>query len=366
MGYFAAFLVVLLGLLSPKSRITTAIMSTYIWCIIALNTVSADYYAYEEMYRCAFEPRYGHHEPLFMLLCKICLSLGLSFTQFRMIVAAIVVVLIVKAISALTDYRNYALALFILFPLAPLVSGLRSTLGFSVAIYCIAKYLLSKESTALNKYIIGIFAAMLCHYSCCFFFIFILSRGKNKKISNSIVVAAFCFCAALFLGYSGLLLNLMTMVTSSPKIIYWFSPEKLGFSPNYLIVIFAMSIIMLLLLLSRNREIRREQGNSKAECNSDMISQAMLICAYSMISLTGAIFSSVVFLRLLIPSVVISYCILAETLAPWTDDSKTVWKEKTATYFGLPLIVTVFTIYIFSTWIGGDMLSTFQNNMLFV
>ena len=365
MGYLVAALMVLLGLFRKKSKLLTYLYGVYFWALIALNTFTADYGTYKEMYLCCFEPRYAFHEPGYMTICRICLRLGLSYIQFRMVISAIIVILIIKGLRYYTESINYALAIYLMFPFVGLVSGLRNATSTAILIYAF-HFLFQDGTKALKKYILSVAVAMLFHYCAVFYFVFIFVRYRRIKIIETMACVIVSIFAIIELAKEGVLYRIINLFTNSEKVLNWFV-LALHISPIYILTF--IWFIILLWMLYRARMIMSLRQRAGIEINkfqksNDILKVAKMV-TLSLLAYSGAIFRGVVFLRLLLSQLPICYAIIGSVFVAKSSDLPEIQKECRLVEFLFPIWVVCVALFVFGYWIGGSFLQVYQNNLLF-
>lgn len=366
MGYIVAALMVLLGVFRKKSKFVTYLYSAYMWALIALNTYTADMEAYKEMYLCCFEPRYSGHEIGYMTICRICLSIGLSYTQFRMIIAAIIVVFVISGLKYYTSNINYALSLFLLFPFAGNVSGLRNGVGMALFIYA-SHFLLQDDRKSTFRYVLLISIAMLFHYNSVFYFIFLFVKYKRIKTLEMMVGIVAAIAAVILFAQIGVLYNVVSIFTNSEKVLDWFRTGKPYMSPLYILTFLCFIVWLWLFYRARMIASLREKtgGDSGGKQTRDSVLRVAKIVALSLLSFSGAIFRSVVFLRYVLVPLPICYAVFSDVFIAKSIDSLGIQNECRMIRFILPVCVLCVALFVYGYWIGGNTLQVYQNNLLF-
>lgn len=355
MGYFVAIIIILLGFLKKNNKVVTSIQIIYMWALIALNCNSSDYWAYEEMYRCCFEPRYATHEIGYILLCKAGLMLGLSYTHFRMIIATIIIFFVFLGYRALTSNINMALSFYLVFGFVGNVSGLRNAIAASILIYA-SHYLIYDTKKGVWKYLWLICLAIMFHYSAFFYLIFVLCRAKIKPCLMGIMVAITSIGVMTVLK-SGIIYKIIISFTNREKTVKWFSGYgSLSISPLYVISI--IMIIIFLLLLKHKMILNINNGY----ISDKYVERTEKIIILSLFSYALAACSSVVWVRLFVATLPIGYGLYAcENSTSYEQTVK--FKQYN---FILYLLCACSFLFVYVYWIGGNMWKAFQNNYLFV
>ncbi len=365
-GYCVFAVMLFLGFRYKKSKYVTVILCIYFWVLIALNTFTADYYAYEEMYLCAFEPRYIQHEIGYMLLCRICLVLGLSYRQFRMVVGLFIVICIYHGIRYYTDRMNYVLALYLIFPFLSVVSGLRNACCIAVMLV-ISRYLFGDKRYDTLKYIFGVAAAMMFHYSAGFYILFAAAKfSKSKNIR--MLVQTCIFSVVVFLAAKlDLFYKVAVQFTNRQKTLQWlhFTPF---FSPLYIVAMGILCIFLFVLYNAKLIERKREtMGINKClVMDARKMEQISRVLIVSLIAFTGAIFRSVVFLRLILTMLPVGYAVCANAFISYCNEDVNTRFSCTAFRVLVPVFSVLVSIFVFGYWIGGDVFHVVVNNLLFL
>lgn len=393
-GYIAALAMIILGIRFQSSKFITFLFGVYYWIIIGLNTVSADYEAYREMYEYCFAPRYASHEIGYMAISKFFYTLGFSYETFRMIIGLAIVVILISGILKFTSRPNYVLSLIIIFPLVSLVSGLRNSLSVAIIIHGsyyllngvnIKKhkhlirfklgqnYLFNNKSEETKKtmfFIFHVVVATLFHYSSLFYLVFLYAKYSKRK-SISLIIQTFVFIIlAVFISRSGMLYSLISRYTLREKTLQWFNSSSSGnmsVSVLYYLCFALFGIALYLLYLCRLTAKDRALNHvgDMNIINDDNILVITRIVIVSFLAFAGAIFSSVVFLRLVLTPIPLIYCVFSESLVSYQmDNSHTSNRIRGIRLSIYPFLIIV-TMFVFGYWIGGDMLSTFINNRIF-
>ena len=187
------------------------------WIILGLNTNTPDYLNYLYMYIYSDTSIYATHEMGYIWFCRLFHSLGLTFQQFRMIYAFFYMMIVVKTIRQYTNNVNFVLVLFFIFPFLPYVSGLRNTMAAAIVCYSI-HFLFERNKKGTTKYIIGILAATLFHYSSLFYLVFLFARRKI----NVLFLLAIGFLVGGIATHTTILLHIAESITANEKILTWF------------------------------------------------------------------------------------------------------------------------------------------------
>ena len=89
MGFILFFSLIILAIIFPKSKSLSFIIILFIFTLFGLNTATPDYSNYEFMYTNINTGLFELNEPGYVFLCSFCNRLGLTFHEFRMVIAVI-------------------------------------------------------------------------------------------------------------------------------------------------------------------------------------------------------------------------------------------------------------------------------------
>lgn len=394
-GYMIALLMFVLGIRFKSSKYLTFLYGIYCWILIGLNTVSADYDAFKEMYYCCFAERYSGHEPGYLALCKLFYSLGFSFEAFRAIAGAIIVIILISGIKKITPKTNYVLSLMLIFPLVSLVSGLRNSFSYVIMLHGMYyllngvnsdnkfrkpsrfRVLLKKkdlpgnkndERKKLLKFIFCVIIATMFHYSSLFYLVFLYAKYSKKKTTSLMVQTLAIVSIVIVMFQTGLLFRIISRLTSREKTLNWFPSSSTAYvSPLYIVTLALFGI--LLFLLYRCRVVSELRGltaaNNTSAINKNNILVISRIMVVSFLAFAGAVGSSVVFLRLVILPIPLSYCAFSECLTVYQGDSYRVQREVTIIRLFIYGFAALAALFVYGYWIGGNNLQQYINNLVF-
>lgn len=371
MGYLLAIGLITLGLCNKKAKWVTVLLIIYMWVLISLNTTSADYLNYQEMFEHCFDPAYALHEPGYMLLCKICKFLGMSFRGFRMVVATVVIFFTFKGLSYYSKNINYVLALYLIFPFVGAVSGLRSGVCMSIVLYAM-RYLFSTRKHACMKYIIWIMIAVTFHYSALFYLLYLFARNKKVLWECWLAIAMVVIPSGILLAQKGIFYQIADLLTDSDKVLFWFDNANVNFSPLYTVSMMLMLAYMFLFLRAKHLIAKtslelQNEGIFTSKENIDIMIKVEILTSFAF---TGAIFSGVVFLRLLLTAIPLYYAVHACVFLSNTkiNDPSDLFDhgEKRVWRILLPIFALIIHAFVYVYWIGGAQYSAYQNNLLFI
>jgi len=218
MPYIIPILLFFLGLKFSKSRLVTLLFLIYFWVLMGLNSFTPDWGSYENIYDNYLFANTDSTEIGYVALCGLGNLAGLSYQQFRMCFAAIYIVFVLLASRRLSEFPNYVLALFLLWPFVPGVSGLRFSMATIIVCFAVP-FLFDGKKKGIVLYILWISIAMLIHKSVAFFLVLLLARTKfNNKQERLILYCTLCLF--LLIGASDIM-GRLPFIADSPKLNKW-------------------------------------------------------------------------------------------------------------------------------------------------
>lgn len=219
MAFIIPIILIITGILRPKSVLATILFVAYFIVIMGLNIKTPDYDTYEKVY----DPLYitlveDNYEIGFKGLVLLCNYFGLSYQEFRVVVSILFSVCVVFASRKLSLYPNYLLTLLLIWPFLPGVSGLRQTLANAVML-CGIPHLAYDDKKHLIKYVIWILLAWSIHQSALFYLLFILGKREfgNKEVRYIVYATVGGIC---ILGFSQFLGNI-SFIQNNHKLDKW-------------------------------------------------------------------------------------------------------------------------------------------------
>lgn len=138
-----------LNLYSKKSGPVFVLSLLAMWIVMTFTTGNADEEIYVSRYT---DPDLwkGNTEPLFFALIKLCRLVGLSFTQYKGILAIVYLLLIGTTVWKLAKYPNVVLCLFFVYPFVMNVSQLRFGISSAVLVFS-CRFLVHDSSNRTGK-----------------------------------------------------------------------------------------------------------------------------------------------------------------------------------------------------------------------
>lgn len=255
----AYYLLSILGIIKKKSKLLTALMMIIMWIVFGLCTYNGDYGNYSYIYKNIQTQAYWtEFEPLFSVLMYICSVSGLSFIQFRMVFSGLYIILLYITIGKYTENKAEVLGLYMLFPFLFFTSVIRS--GFASVLIALAYYEIIAEKDNKIKFWILIIVATLIHYTS-FFFIFYYYLRKKKFKRNSVILVVGLVGVALVAYYTGIIYQVVSMMTSSYRTLKWFMPGNSVQKPRWILYLVMIALMLVFLAYLSRRDNNRHTRN---------------------------------------------------------------------------------------------------------
>lgn len=222
-----SFFLFLTAYLKPKSKVISFLVLGTMWVLYGFNTYSGDFVAYEYVYNDLWNIGVMHFEPAYSLIMILCKLLNMSFIMFKVVLATLYVLLLYQVTCKYTQYCALALALYFLYPFPYFMSVLRG--GFaSLIIVNAAHHLCSQEKAGNIKFIFGILAATMFHYtSIFFFFLLFVKNGLDKKKITVLLLGIMLF-GTLYMKAD--LYAIVSRFTEREKTLQWFQRTNIAYS----------------------------------------------------------------------------------------------------------------------------------------
>lgn len=365
LAYLIPFILFILGIRNNKSKLITYLFLLYFWVLMGLNTNTPDYNTYEMYF---LNPSSFNVEWGFGLLCDLLRNAGFTYLQFRMLYAAIYSSLAVLTAKRLSTNENYVLAMFLLWPFVPFVSGIRFALAAMIVCFGIP-FLLPGHKRGTIKYILCVVIASLIHTSALFYLVFIFAKRRYKSFQYFLI--AFTVVIGGILIKTSLLMNIVQNYYPNPHLIKWLSLTStdighLNLTGLIVHVFFVIAFPVLVSILTKF--ITGSKKNSFIEDVSSTEEKAyQRLILYKNISIYGLLaipsyFISSEFERLLFGMLMVYYSTFAEFKY---SQIKIYAREKMIYRIAcMLLVVLLLALYIYSTK-SHDVFATFRDNLLF-
>ncbi len=219
------FFVIILGLISDKSKIVRLLQYALIIIIFVFNSWNQD----DVFYRGIYSGYYGRsHEIGFDLVCHFFYSRGVTYEAFRACYVAVATVLFITAFHiGFRDSKNRAYSLLLLYPLLPLVELLRNFMAIAIVVCGVIWYFSRERDKIKDKiiFLIFIFLGAMFHYNVLFFVILLLP-SEIKPQKNTYVLIALLSLGSILICNVSIFKSLLSLVFHSQKILGWFNSEN--------------------------------------------------------------------------------------------------------------------------------------------
>lgn len=358
MAYLIPIILLLFGFTFPKSKWVTFAFVAYFLILMGFNTYTPDYEEYEKFYGAIW--MYPYLELGFQGLCLLGNILGLSFQEFRIMYAAVFAFFTFVAVKRLTPFPNYVLALFLLWPFIPGVSGIRQSLA-NMIMCCGFPCLFKSGRIQIVKYVLWVGLAYLIHQSSLFFLLFIFARidigVKEKRMIYLIVILG-----VIIMSGSRMLGDLLAL-SDNHKLDKWLNingdqnvphPNFWGFAIRSLLVCLYAYVV------PRMRSIVLRYGNV-----DENTKKRLLVCCNTSIILLISIPGFVVtaeFQRFMYASLLIYYVLFADF--KYSEFVSSCKHRKQLLLMSYIIIFATIWYYWFSMR-NHDLMATFTDNLIF-
>ena len=269
MEYLIMAVIVLCGCTMVKTaslrNLIFFLVCLYMWILIGFNVSSPDYAAYEYMY--THLNYYGLHEPGFVLLMKMCLMIGISYQQFRVLFATIIVFMAVFTVRRLTGNKNIVMAMFLIIPLLGYDTIMRQAIAASIICYTVTYLIETDNRESIQKYMIGVFVATLFHYTSIFYIVLLFCKSRYFK-KSVVLLGVFAEIAMFGIISSGLAYKIVSGIVKNDKITNWFNYSKLDHPKWSTVIVFILCQCLLLYFVKRSaKTIIDLQDHNEIESN---------------------------------------------------------------------------------------------------
>ena len=307
----------IISFIIQKSKKVAILICIYMWIFYSFNTYSGDYISYAYVYNLIGKGMlWDHFEPAFSLMMIICNIIGLSFTDFKIILGTFYVILLYVTVKKYTDRVSFVLGIFLIFPFMYFVSVLRAGISGLIVVYSIG-FLLENTRKNTLKYLLGILIAMLFHYSSIFFLIFLFAR---KKVNLSWIMKMLCIMAVAGLMYSqGIFYQVVRLITDNQKVLQWFEFISLDDVLNWKgrlveFIVFFGFIYVPRKSFSKLYSFVEKKGKLR-EYDKEIKFQLLIKnCNYTMVLLIPFLFFTDVYIRMLWEIFLINICACANAV----------------------------------------------------
>lgn len=214
------------GILKRKSKFLTVVLLVFVGIIYGFNTYSGDYENYKYVYQYLNGGNlYFEFEPLYTLLMMISLKMGLSFEQFRIVLAILYCILLYIVLNEYTDESLFCIALFLVFPFPYFVSVLRAGIACLFIAHAVKK--LHDENNGIKKFVFWLLVATLFHYTSLFFAMLLLFKNNNNNTKKIGYLLALIIVISIAY-YSGFMYKVVLMFVNNYRVTKWLDPNNVS------------------------------------------------------------------------------------------------------------------------------------------
>lgn len=225
--YIILALLIVLGIIFPKNKLILIIDIVSIGLIVGLRTNSFDYYNYLIEYNMAKTiPPVLADFPGYNIIMRWSQDMGLTFTQFVLLMAFISIILMSIGMINFSKYVPFAISLFIIYPFGHEAIQMRTFLADAMVIGVLPLLLIDRQERfknilAKSAFFIITFLASKIHTLCWFYLavaiIYLLFRGSKRYIS--LIISAIIIMVLLI--RLNVLSIFMLRLSSSDKLEHW-------------------------------------------------------------------------------------------------------------------------------------------------
>lgn len=223
-------LLIVCGLLFPRSKILSAIMLSFMIVTIGFKTQGADYTIYENEFIWAATQDFSDvHYVGYLVLQQLAHQLGLTYAELVMWVAILSCLLLYYGLTRLTSRVNAVLALFFIYPFSHEAIQTRTFLANSLLVAALPLVLKDSKSYYLPRILLFYaLAAIACtfHFEATIYVVFLsMMLFLPARFGRIYVIAGVLI--AFVLIFTGILPLLLVHLNS--RIAFWLSgTTKLG------------------------------------------------------------------------------------------------------------------------------------------
>lgn len=358
MPYIIPFLLIFLGLVRPKDKWLTILFLLYYWALVGLNTYTPDYESYETKYDAFL--LYTNYEIGFQSLNYLCYYLGLSYQEFRMVVAFLISCFTYIAVKRLSNYPNYLLALFLLWPFVGNVSGLRQGLA-NIIVCCGVPCLFKEGKSQIIKYLLWIALAWSIHQSSLFFLILLFARNEYRMKEKRMIIIM--VVVGVFVIASTQILDGIPFIADNHKLNKWLNiaaedgadHQNLAgfFIRTFLVCCYALLVPKLTAIIKKHSFLDELETKRLTVCSNASLLLLLSVPGYVV---TGE------YQRLLYALLLIFYAVFAEFQFKQFNKLYPKRFQLILVSFGMILLTAWYYTFSMSS---HDILATFKDNLLF-
>lgn len=323
-GLMFSILLIILGLLLPKSKSVTFIIIAWIIILTSFNNGGADWNVHLNIFKDSYFSLSAisngfFNSGLFILLYGLFKSIGFSFYSTNFIINFICIMLLYKIISKKTKNVNIVLVFLIIYPLVEIIIQKRN---FVSSIFVLLGFCELFNNEKKYSKLLGFFyllVASLLHQATFIYFLFAVFFLLNDKVIDKIlmVIIPLSFLITPFLP------KILGIFFSSSKIQLYFYQLKV--SNLSFVCSCAIHILFIIFLVLFNKNSNDQLSNKVIKLNK--ISLLLLPFYYYQSA----------FIRLFRNLLILNYICFANNIE----------KIKYKRYFGIFLAFIIFLLLVF-------------------
>lgn len=350
---------VIAGLLGGNRKPAFYYTCAVAWMLMCLNTANADWATYSQAYSLHDEQWIQDLFPrMWILLCDIGVSFGMTFLQFRMVIGSLALLLIIKFIKKYSTYPAAVMALYLIFPFLMDVVQLRTFLAVSISLSALELLIERPDRKNVGLYIAAVLFAATIHAVALVLLAFCLVVLQERQLKTVTLVLATLVVVCITTGLGN---EIATMLIGAEKADYYFNHIGLGWIP------FALSSVgaaLVLLWMGRAGSFKCGAKHASQPTLSTEYTSFIVKVPYILIALSSTLLMSpnemfrpirLLFILLYIP--------LVQSVATGQFNQKSNKQARLILCFVALMAVTLFATYRFELW-QSVVLTELTNNLL--
>ncbi|MFC5703547.1 EpsG family protein [Cohnella faecalis] len=267
MIYFAYSIVVIinsfLAYSRNHSRIIAFITAVFIWLLFWSNTLNPDLQAYvrDYIYLQNNVPLETYQtEPGFIILMKLGISLGLSYTAFLSLVTAVCYALIYRTIKKYTNNMSYVYLMYLLHPVFLDIVQFRNFIIMSILVSAIPLLVEDTGKSKIKYLLLILVAASIQNLAIVYAPLLLVNRANKNKLVK--YIACFIVLFSIVLLFNGnkipYIENIVQNINNDRIDRYLSGVGRLGF-----LIAWGLHIIYFLLIYWSKKVIDRNKTSDK-------------------------------------------------------------------------------------------------------
>lgn len=267
MIYVILSVLIIFGFIFPKSKYIVILDVLVLGLIIGLRPyLATDYSNYWVEYNNAALIQASQADfPGYNILMRTCQSIGLSFTQFIILLAFLSLILMVSGMFRISKYIPFAFSLFLIYPFAHEAVQMRTFLADSI-VWCALPFLLIDHKNKINNlcskscFFIFTYIASTIHTLCWFYILVALLYLLFRNNKHYLLIIFYVIVSMMILVHTNILSNILTLISSTDKLNHWIESST-GFGAIVYVII---SIIIYCLSRFLTNEIIKDNTSTSS------------------------------------------------------------------------------------------------------